>query len=226
MKRFKNYDFLTETMLFQGVSETDAEAMLHCLQAVCRSFRKNETVLHSGEKTGELGLVLSGSVNIENDDFLGNKSILENIGPGQAFAETYACIPEEPLMVNVTAAEDCEILFLAVERILTVCPSACSHHSRIIRNLLYVTAQKNLVLTRKIFHTAPKSLRGKLLSYLSFQAVKQGMNRFEIPFSRQQLADYLGVDRSALSNELSKMRNEGLLTFEKNRFCLKEKLMC
>lgn len=103
-----------------------------------------------------------------------------------------------------------------------MCTEACGYHNRLIQNLLLITAKKNQNLTRKIFHTTPKSIRGKLLSYLSFQAIQEGSYRFKIPFNRQQLADYLGVDRSAMSNELSKMQKEGLLTYEKNIFCLKE----
>ena len=121
-------------------------------------------------------------------------------------------------MVDVVAAGPSEILFLNVNRVLQVCPNACAYHSGLLRNLLALSAQKNLSLSRKIFHTASKSIRGRLLSYLSYQAVRAGSRRFTIPFSRQQLADYLNVDRSALSNELSKMRREGLLTVNKNRF--------
>lgn len=196
--------------------------MLQCLQASCRTYRKNETICRSGDQIHSLGMVLLGSVNIENDDVWGNKNILDNVGAGQVFAETYACLPEEPLMVSVTAAEDCEILFLNVEKILTTCPAACPHHVRLIRNLVSVMARKNMNLTHKIFHTSPKSIRDRLLSYLSAQAVTQGKYRFEIPFNRQQLADYLRVDRSAMSNELSKMKKEGLITCEKNLFCLKK----
>lgn len=217
-----NYNFLTKTALFRGTTEKEAESMLHCLQASSRVYRKNEAVCRSGDQIHSLGMMLSGSVNIENDDVWGNKNILDNVGAGQVFAETYACLPEEPLMVSVTAAEDSEILFLNVEKILTACPTACPHHVRLIRNLVSVMARKNLNLTHKIFHTSPKSIRDRLLSYLSAQAVTQGKYRFEIPFNRQQLADYLRVDRSAMSNELSKMKKEGLITFEKNSFCLKK----
>ena len=123
-------------------------------------------------------------------------------------------------MVNVTASEKTEVLFLNIGRLLQTCSNACSHHSKLIRNLLAASAQKNLSLSRRIFHTSAKSIRGRLLSYLSYQALRQDSHCFEIPFNRQQLADYLSVDRSALSNELSKMQKEGILTVRKNRFCL------
>lgn len=215
-----NDSFLVRTALFRGITKEEVEPMLHCLQAVRRSFKKNQVIARAGDQVEALGLVLSGSVNIENDDVWGNKNILDNIGPGQVFAEVYSCLPEERLMINVVAAEDAEALFLNVGRLLTTCPSACEYHSRVIRNLLSVISQKNLNLTHKIFHTSPKSIRDRLLSYLSFQAIRQGKYQFQIPFNRQQLADYLGVDRSAMSNELSKMKRDGLITFEKNRFSL------
>ena len=167
-----------------------------------------------------MGILLSGSVSIENDDVWGNKSILDKIGPGQVFAETYACVPDEPLMISIVATEPTEILFLDMSRVLNICSNACGFHNQLIRNLLSVSLQKNLSLSRRIFHTSSKSIRGRLLSYLSFQATQQGSYDFQIPFSRQQLADYLSVDRSALSNELGKMQKEGLLRVERNHFTL------
>ena len=125
-------------------------------------------------------------------------------------------------MVDVTAAEAAEVLFLRMEQILQVCPNSCPHHSRLIRNLLTLSSQKNLTLSRKIFYTSPKTIRGRLLSYLSSQALRSGSRSFTIPFNRQQLADYLNVDRSALSNELGKMQREGLLRTERNHFFLPE----
>ena len=123
-------------------------------------------------------------------------------------------------MVSVVASEKTEVLFLNVGRILQVCSNNCSHHGKIIRNLLSVSARKNLNLSRRIFHTSAKSIRGRLLSYLSYQAMKNSSREFDIPFSRQQLANYLSVDRSALSNELSKMQKDGLLKAERNHFIL------
>ena len=217
-----DYFFLTKTPLFQGVSTQELPAMLSCLEAKQQSFQKDARIYRAGDTVSALGLILSGSVRIESVDLWGHTSVLDLAGPGSVFAETYACIPQEPLMVDVVAAEPCAILFLDTQRLLTTCSSACSHHSRLIRNLLAISARKNLTLSRRIFHTSSKSIRGRLLSYLSFQATCQGSPEFSIPFNRQQLADYLGVDRSALSNELSKMRREGLLSAERNHFCLKK----
>ena len=213
---------ISKTDLFQGTRPEDAEAMLKCLEAREKQFQKDETIYYVGDRVSELGLVLSGSVLIENDDLWGNRSILDRIGPGQIFAETYACVPGEKLLVTVTAAEKTEVLFLNVGKILRVCTNACSFHARLIRNLLTLSARKNLNLSRRIFHTSAKSIRGRLLSYLSWQAVKQGSREFDIPFNRQQLADYLGVDRSAMSAELGKMKREGLIQVDRSHFRMEE----
>ena len=215
-----DYHFLSGTALFHGSSPEEIRTMLACLGAQTRRYRRNETIYHAGDMTGAMGLVLSGSICIENNDVWGNRSILDKAGPGQVFAETYACVPDEPLMVSVVAAENAEVLFLDAQRVLCTCPNTCSFHGRLIRNLLSITARKNLQLSRRIFHTSSKSIRGRLLSYLSFQAMKHGSNEFEISFNRQQLADYLSVDRSAMSNELSKMQRDGLLRVNRSHFTL------
>ena len=212
--------FLSQTMLFRGIAPEEISGMLACLHAETKTFQKGHYIFRAGDTVTCVGLVLSGSVSIEHDDVWGNKSILDHVHPGQVFAETYACVPGEPLMISVVAAEPCEILFLDVGRMLRVCSNSCGFHNRLIRNLLTIASQKNLNLSRRIFHTSSKSIRGRLLSYLSFQARQHGSRDFIIPFNRQQLADYLSVDRSALSNELSKMQREGLLRFDRNHFCL------
>ena len=214
-----NFILLTNTPLFRGTTPAEAEAMLACLGTERRRFAKGEFICRAGDLVSDLGLVLSGQVLIQSGDLWGNTTVLDSVGPGQIFAETYACAGER-LMVDVAAAEAAEVLFLPVGRVLQVCPHACAHHSRLIRNLLALSAQKNLALSRKIFHTAPKTIRGRLLAYLSYQAVRSGSRSFTIPFNRQQLADYLNVERSALSNELGKMSREGLLQTERNHFRL------
>lgn len=216
-----NFLFLTKTLLFRGTTEAEAESMLRCLGSYTKRYTKGELIYRAGEVIENMGMVLSGSVHIENDDVWGNKSILSLVDAGQIFAETYACIPGEPLMVNVTAAEKTEVLFLNAARLFQTCPKSCTHHNKLIQNLLQISAQKNLVLSRRILHTSSKTIRGRLLSYFSEQVIQSGNYRFTIPFNRQQLADYLGVDRSAMSGELSKMRHDGLLTYEKNTFILK-----
>ena len=217
-----NYKFLANTLLFRGVTPEEIERMIGCLEGHVKKYNKGETIYHSGEYIQKAGLVLSGSVHIENDDLWGNKTILAHVAAGQVFAETYVCVPGEPLMINVVAAEPVEILFLNLSKGIKTCAKNCDFHSRLIQNLLAISAQKNLNLSRRIFYTTSKSIRGRLLSYLSDQATRCGSLEFDIPFNRQQLADYLGVDRSAMSNELSKMQKEGILAVNKNHFRLKQ----
>lgn len=219
-----HYFFLTQTVLFQGSTIEEIQMILKCLKAEKKRFAKREIIYHAGDRVQSMGVVLSGSVYVENDDLWGNKSVLDHIEPGAVFGETYACVSKEPLMVSVVAAETTEILFLNMNRLLQTCSHVCKYHNRLIRNLLMISAQKNLNLSRRIFHTSSKSIRGRLLSYLSFQAACQGSYEFTIPYNRQQLADYLSVDRSALSNELSKMKKDGLLEVNRNYFYLNEEL--
>ena len=215
-----DYNFLAKTVLFRGASAQEVQTMLTCLKAETKRYPRGSVVYHAGDVVNSFGLVLSGSVSIENDDVWGNKSILDHVKPGQAFAETYACVQGTPLMISVIATEDCEILFLDMNRVLNLCENACGFHNKLVQNLLLISSQKNLNLSWRIFHTSSKSIRGRLLSYLSFQATQRGSREFEIPFNRQQLADYLSVDRSALSNELSKMQKDGLITVRRNYFTL------
>ena len=165
----------------------------------------------------EIGIVQSGSVNVESNDLWGNKSILSHVEAGQAFAETYA-LCGEPLMVDVATAEPCEILWLDLVPMLQQQNTAASWYPKFLHNLLLLSMQKNLALSQRIRCTTPKSARGRLLTYLSAQAVRAGSTHFSIPFDRQQLADYLNLDRSALSKELGKMRDDGLIRCRKNEF--------
>lgn len=216
-----NYFLLGQSELFGGIEQKELEALLDCLKPMRRKYRKGEYVCRAGESIRHMGFILEGSVNIERNDIWGNQSLLGRVVAGEVFGETYACVPGEVLMVDVVAVEACDILFLDMGKLLKTCSSACGFHNRLIQNLVGVMAAKNLNLSRKINDTASKSIRGRLLSYLSHQVVKQGAYKFEIPFNRQQLADYLGVDRSAMSNELSKMQREGLIEYRKNWFWVK-----
>lgn len=207
-----------ELPLFKGLRPQDIAQMEHCRCLRQKHFARRETIFRAGETVHEIGMVLSGSVHIESVDLWGNKSILSQAGPGQAFAETYAFCAE-PLMVDAVAAEDCEVLFLDVAA-LSCTRAEHRWQEQLLRNLLQVSMHKNLTLSRRIFCTTPKTVRGRLLTYLSGQAVRAGSTTFAVPFNRQQLADYLNLDRSALSKEMGKMREEGLIDFDKNHFTL------
>lgn len=202
---------LTQTSLFSGISQADLSNLLSCLAAVERRYSKGAVILAEGEPTQWMGLVLEGQAIISCADVWGKSSILGFAEPGAVFGEAYACVPGEALLISVCAAEETRVLFLNVGKLLTVCGNACPFHARLIRNLLSISAGKNLQLSRRIFHTTPKSIRGRLLSYFSECAKKSGSLTFTLPFNRQQLADYLGVDRSAMSSELSKMQRDGLI---------------
>ena len=202
---------LTQTSLFSGISQADLSALLSCLAAVERRYSKGAVILAEGEPTQWMGLVLERRAIISCADVWGKSSILGFAEPGAVFGEAYACVPGEALLISVCAAEETRVLFLNVGKLLTVCGNACPFHARLIRNLLSISAGKNLQLSRRIFHTTPKSIRGRLLSYFSECAKKSGSLTFTLPFNRQQLADYLGVDRSAMSSELSKMQRDGLI---------------
>ena len=215
---------LANTQLFRGMEPSDIDEMLGCLMAKERTYKKGEIILQEGTITEQIGVVLSGMVIIELGDVWGNNSVLSSIGPGGAFAEAYACVPGEPLMVNVTAAEDTEALLLNIRRVLEPCSKVCPYHVRLVRNLLALCAGKNLQLSRRVLHTGPKSIRKRLLSYFSECIKRIGSYSFDIPYNRQQLADYLSVERSALSNELSIMQRDGLIRYEKNHFDVMEQI--
>ncbi|MDY3233809.1 MAG: Crp/Fnr family transcriptional regulator [Erysipelotrichaceae bacterium] len=219
-----NNFFLKNTPLFHGIREEEIKAMMSCLGAREKHYQKDEVILRAGSPTAEIGLVESGSVNIVVNFYWGSSNIFGHVEKGSIFAENYASIPGQELLCDVVAAEECEILFLNMRQLSSTCSKACSFHNRLIQNLLSISAKKNLGLSSRMMHIAPKGIRDRLLSYLSEQALKNGSSHFLIPFDRQQLADYLGVDRSALSNELSKMQKDGLITYRKNEFTLNEKV--
>ncbi len=212
---------LRSSPLFAGIKEREIMAMLTCLSARKADFPRGSFLLHAGESTDSIGLVVAGTVWVVQEDVWGNRNILARTGPGQTFAVAFACAPGVRLNVSVEAETQVSVLFLNVKHILTVCSSACAHHSRMIRNLLGDLAEKNLQFNEKLTHIGQRTTRAKLLSYLGAEAQRRGSREFDIPFSRQQLADYLAVERSGLSLELSKMHKEGLLEFHKNHFCLK-----
>ena len=206
--------------LLHGISDKEWQEMqtVHCMRQT--SYMKNAIIFHSGTVVSEIGIVISGNVHIESNDFQGSRSILSNVSVGQIFAETYA-LCREPMMVDVTAADNCEILFLNLNILTSDRYSKCSWQKKFMRNILHASVQKNLVLSNRIFCTTPKSARARIMTYLSHQSVREGSTTFQSPFNRQQMADYLNLDRSALSKELGRMRDEGILEFHKNQFTLK-----
>jgi len=203
---------------FVGLEDNEILAILHCMNASIASKSQGSYIFRAGESTEVMGLVVSGSILIIQEDLWGHRNILSKCHTGDFFGETYAAKHGAILNISVVANEDCEILFLNINRLLVTCPTACDHHQKLIRNLVSVLANKILAFNDKITHISKRSTRDKLLSYLSAESVKQASLSFDIPFDRQQLADFLCVERAAMSVEISKLQKEGLLKTNRNHF--------
>jgi CRP-like cAMP-binding protein len=216
----KYTDVLKNTKLFAGVGEEEIGTMLDCLGAALRQYKKGDYVYRAGEYVRSLTVLVEGCLHIQKDDYWGNRAILGDVAVGEMFGEAYVSPESGALLNDVVAVEDSAVLFFDIQRILTVCPSACKFHSLTVKNLFFAISEKNRKLVSKLGHISNRTTREKLLSYLSDEAQRSRSASFSIPFNRQQLADFLSVDRSAMSNELGKMRKEGLIEFHKNQFTL------
>ena len=203
---------------FAGMTEEEILSILKCVDAKVYCKENQEYVLRAGDSTSAMGLVLKGSVLVIQEDLWGHRNIMAKIEEGDFFAEPYAATPGSVLNVNVVACGHCELMMLNINRLLSVCPTVCQHHNKLIRNLVAVLAGKVLLFNEKITHMSKRTTREKLLSYLSSESIRQGKLFFDIPYDRQQLADYLCVERAAMSAELSKLQKEGLLNTKRNHF--------
>lgn len=212
----KIFEVIKDNPLFDGIAFSDFEKMLDCLSAKTISYKKDDVILLTGDSVRQPGLVLSGSLKIIKEDINGNISIITEVGPSEIFAEVFACAGVSHSPVTILAVEDCNILFLDFNKVTTVCSSACKFHSTLIQNMLKLIAAKTLMLNQKIDILSKRSTREKLLCYFDYQ--RGAAKKFSVPFNREELASYLCVDRSAMSNELSKMQNEGLIRYKKNLF--------
>jgi CRP-like cAMP-binding protein len=204
--------------LFSGMTDKEITSLLKTLDAGNNDYKKNEPILHAGSKPGVIGIVLSGSVTILSDDIWGNRTILSHIGKGGLFAEAYALLEDVPMLVDVMANEGSSILMLNTKGILNSTKSQNSWDFKFLRNLLLISSKKNLNLSGRSFHTSPKTIRERVMSYLNTLALQNDSTEFDIPFDRQQLADYLNLERSALSKELGKMKKEGIIETRKSHF--------
>ncbi len=216
-------ELLKNSVLFEGTEEHEIISMLKCLQGKEKKYDKGEYVLRAGEMSASVSILLKGRLLIQNDDYWGNRSIVNSIGPGEIFGEAYAVPSSKTVLNDVVAQEQSLIMTFDLSKILTTCPAACQFHSRIIKNLFFAVSKRNQLLVEKLWHISRRTTREKLISYLSQEAARNGSSSFTIPFNRQQLADFLSVDRSAMSAELGKMRDQGLIEFERNRFTLLNK---
>ena len=216
----KYIPILKRTQLFSGVGEEEIGAMLNCLQARLCTYKKGEYVLRQGEHLDKILVLVGGKLHIQRDDYWGNRSIINMVSVGEMFGEAYVAPESGTLMNDVLAVEDSAVIFFDVKRIITVCSAACRFHSMVVQNLFFAISEKNRKLVQKLTFMTKRTTREKLIAYLSEEAKRQNSSEFSIPFNRQQLADFLSVDRSAMSNELCKMRDEGLIEFEKSCFKL------
>lgn len=206
--------------LFQNIQAEELSAMLACLGVRYLFYNKGQVIFSEGDAAKQIGIVLSGSVQISRDDYYGNRTIMAQLESGDLFGESFAFAGVKTLPVNVTATLPCDVMLIDSSRIISPCSNACSFHSKLIFNLLQILARKNLGFHQKIEITSKRSTREKLMAYLLAQAKVHQSNSFEIPFDRQTLADYLEVDRSGLSAEISKLRKEGVLECHRSRFTL------
>lgn len=214
----KYLEILKKCSLFAGIEENELPVMLNCLGARIDSFDKKYTVMAEGSSAKYIGIVLSGAVQTERTDFFGNRSIIGITGEGEVFGEAFACAGANKLPVSVVAVRMSEIMFIDSGHILHTCSNNCHFHNRLIFNLMQDIAAKTVSIHQKMEIISKRSTREKLLSYLSMVSKKEGDSTFYIPFDRQQLADFLEVDRSGLSAEISKLKKEGILDCRKNYF--------
>ena len=212
----KIFEAAKSNPLFQGVAFSDFERMLNCLSAKTTGYKKDDVILLSGDTVNFVGLILSGSVKVIKEDMDGRIVILTELGVSELFGEVFACAGIDHSPVTIQAAESAEILFINYKRIISSCTAACPFHAKLIENMLKLVAAKSLMLNQKLEILSKRTTRDKLLAFFDIQ---RGMaKKFTIPYNREELANYLCVDRSTMSNELCKMRNEGLIKFNRNEF--------
>lgn len=218
----KYIEILKKCPLFAQINADDLLRMLECFGAKTAAFDKKYTIFAEGTPAKYLGIVLSGTVQVSQVDYFGNRSIISVVEPSQLFAESFACAELSSVPVTITANEPCEVMLIDCSHILHTCSNNCSFHRQIVFNLMKSLAEKNIMFHQKIAVTSKRSTREKLMTYLLLYAKKENSPSFDIPFDRQGLADYLEVERSGLSAEISKLRDEGVLKSRKNHFELLE----
>lgn len=213
------YSILKNCILFDAIESHTMDSMLTCFSAQEKAYKKGEFIFSVGEIPNKIGIVLSGAIRIIQEDYWGDRSILSKASPGDLFGEAFALTKVSFLPVSVIASEATTILLLNPQKIMIPC-SSCACHKQLTQNMLTLLAQKNISLTQKIEHISKRTIREKLMSYLSLQSLQTKSSKFDLSFSRQELADYLAVDRSALSKELGKMQQDGILSYHRNHFDL------
>ncbi len=220
----KYIQVIEKCSLFSGISREEILEMSGCLKITVVKVAKNQTIIAEGDPVKYMGVVLSGSVRVIREDYYGNRTIVAEMGPAELFAETAAAAGAVKMPVSVTASQDSEIMLMDCRKAIYSCCNGCIFHNRLIANLLQAVAEKNMLLNQKMEIISKRTTREKLMAYLLYEAKKKNSGEFVIPYSRQELADYLGVDRSAMSAEIARMRKDGLIESKKSRFKLLEHL--
>lgn len=219
MKDF--FEILSRCLLFKGMERSDLNSMLTCLDGKTIKISKGSPVFLEGTPARFVGIVLSGTVQVMREDYYGNRSIMTILQPGELFAEAFSFAGLETMPVSAIAIKDSEVLLLDCRRVLTTCSNSCHFHNLLLKNLLQGMAQKNLALSQKIRYMSQKSTKEKLMAYLFDQAKQHKSTEFVIPYDRQALADYLGVERSAMSAEIGKLKSSGQIDTKGAWFCIK-----
>lgn len=214
----KYLEILKKCPLFLGICEEELLRMLHCLGAVVEKFEKKDTVFAEGTEARQIGVMLSGEAESVSYDYYGNRSIINQISESDLFAEAFACAESKSLPVSIEAVNRSEVMLINCSHILHTCSNNCSFHQQMIYNLMKDLAQKTILFHRRIEVTSKRSTKDKLLAYLEIVSKEKNSRSFDVPFDRQELADYLEVDRSGLSAEISKLRKEGVLKSNKKHF--------
>lgn len=218
MKEYIN--IISKATLFKNLNNDEISSFLLCAKKKTREYKKGEIIFLAGNITNSIGIILEGTCHIIREDYWGNKTIINEINPSGIIGEVFA-IQKIPLENTVIAKSNITIMFMDIDKILTPCAKSCSFHNEIIKNLINILARKTMVMNRKLEHITKRTMKEKILSYLSSLSKIKNSNSFEIPYNRTELSEFLCVDRAALSKELSKLKKEGLIDFKKNIFTLK-----
>ena len=209
---------LEQIPLFENIGPGELPRMLRCLGTVKKRFRRAEFISLEGDRPGQAGVLLRGAVRMIQEDARGNQVLLDSVGEGDLFGESFICAEERGSSVSFQAASDCTVLFLPLCRVLRTCSASCEFHHRLIENLAKIMARKNRLLLERLEILSRRTIRERLLTWFAQQARESGNGRFTCPMGRLEMAEYLCVDRSALTRELARMKREGLVDFSRNTY--------
>lgn len=216
----KYYHKIKNSPIFFGMTDNELDRMLECFKGYIKNYEEGDMIIRQGDIITKIYLILEGKVNIEKDTYWGRRMIIQQLSANNNIGLALVASKNVESNINAICATDTTILILNYEKCSTMCQNACCHHSALIRNLFKILSKENIELIEKIENISQKTIRDKLLTYLSNESLKNKSSSFEIQFNRQELADYLNIDRSAMSFEMSKLKQEGFIDYNKNKFIL------